>query len=125
MDSMKRRPDEPDLVAARYEAATDEVVLVVATGVMLRVPRRLIPGFEAAQPEQLSHCRIIGGAETYWEGLDDGFSMQELVDHLYGTRYFLARMAGCARSPAKARSARESGKRGGRPRKAATAIVAA
>ena len=54
-----------------------------------------------------------------WEELDADFTVPGLVVGLFGTKPWMARLAGQVRSYARANAARESGKRGGRPRKLA------
>lgn len=62
------------------------------------------------------------GAESiYWECLDVGFSVPNLIAGSFGTKAWmreLGRAGGRVRSPAKTAAVRENGKKGGRPRKA-------
>jgi hypothetical protein len=46
-------------------------------------------------------------------------SIPGLLAGLFGTKAYMARRAGQAKSPAKAAAARENGRKGGRPRKQA------
>jgi len=63
------------------------------------------------------------GGTIEWPALEVSFSVAELLPEFLGfgsaVRSAAARKAGTVRTTAKARSSRENGKRGGRPRKAA------
>lgn len=77
-------------------------------------------GLEKATNEQLEAVDILGvGYGLHWEALDVDLSVPGLLDGLFSTRAYMARRAGQATSPAKARAARANGAKGGRPRKRA------
>jgi hypothetical protein len=63
------------------------------------------------------------GGTIEWPDLDVSFSVAEMLPEYLGligaVRSAVARKAGAAKTPAKARSSRENGKLGGRPRKVA------
>jgi hypothetical protein len=63
------------------------------------------------------------GFNLHWPTLDVDLYVPALVSGIFGTRDWmskqLARVAGQAKSPAKAAAARANGAKGGRPRKAA------
>jgi len=63
------------------------------------------------------------GGTIEWPDLDVSFSVAEMLPEFLGfgsaVRSAAARNAGTVKTTAKARSSRENGKRGGRPRKAA------
>jgi hypothetical protein len=75
-------------------------------------------GLETATDEDLAAVEILGaGYGLHWEALDVDLSIPGLLAGLFGTKAYMARRAGQAKSPAKAAAARENGRKGGRPRK--------
>ena len=60
-----------------------------------------------------------GGSGLHWKTLDVDLSVPDLLAGLFGTKAYMARRAGQARSPAMATAARANGANGGRPRKSA------
>ncbi|MFO1208057.1 MAG: DUF2442 domain-containing protein [Amaricoccus sp.] len=82
-------------------------------------PARLVQGLEDATDSDLAEVEILPqGRGLHWEGRDVDISVPGLVNGIFGTRAHMARIAGSARSPAKAAASRANGAKGGRPRKA-------
>ena len=105
--------------AARYDAQLDRIVVDLTNGCAFAVPPRLAQGLETATEDELKAVEILGfGVGLHWEALDVDLSVAGLMAGLFGTRAYMARLAGQATSPAKARAARENGAKGGRPRRA-------
>ena len=105
--------------AARYDAQLDRIVVDLTNGCALAFPPRLAQGLETATEDELKAVEILGfGVGLHWEALDVDLSVAGLMAGLFGTRAYMARLAGQATSPAKARAARENGAKGGRPRRA-------
>lgn len=118
---------EPRARAARYDRATGQIVVELRNGATFIVPARLCQGLADAQEEDLMQVEITpSGYGLHWERLDADLSVPGLLMGLFGSekwmtalRSELGRRGGARTSPAKARAARENGKRGGRPRKSA------
>ena len=112
---------EPAAQRARYDAKTDRVVLELRSGIALAIPSALIQGLaEATRSARREVVVTGGGVGLYWPTLDLDIDVRGLVAGIFGSATWmsaLARLAGSTTSPAKAKAARENGRRGGRPRK--------
>lgn len=119
----QKRQMEGRAKAARYDAASGRVEIELANGCVFAFPPALAQGLGAATAEELASVEIMPGAESiYWECLDVGFSVPNLVAGSFGTRAWMREMGragGRVRPAAKALAVRENGKKGGRPKKAA------
>jgi Protein of unknown function (DUF2442) len=112
---------EPRAVAARYDKRRGQVVVDLTNGCTFAFPPRMAQGLETATDDELSRIEILGrGYGLRWEELDVDLSIPGLLAGIFGTRAYMARRAGQATSPAKAKAARANGAKGGRPRKAAS-----
>jgi hypothetical protein len=112
--------EEPRAASARFDRAARRVVVEMTNGCAFAVPVRLIQGLEAADDATLASVEVSpGGYGLRWDALDVDVSAPGLVAGLYGTRAHMARLAGAARSEAKAAAARANGAKGGRPRRGA------
>ena len=110
---------EPRAVKAHYSKARRRIVVDLNNGCTFAFPPHMAQGLEEATPEQLAQVRILGhGYGLHWEDLDADLSVSGLLAGIFGTKAFMARQAGKAKSPAKAAAARANGLKGGRPRKA-------
>jgi hypothetical protein len=116
------RLSEPRAATARYNRATDRIIVELTNGCTFAFPPRLAQGLESATADQLAQVEILGtGYGLHWEALDADLSVPNLLAGLFGTNAYMARRAGQATSPAKAASARTNGAKGGRPRKSVRA----
>ncbi len=117
----EREGDRPQAIAAGYHAATDAVVLTLANGVRVAIPRQLLQGLRDASPAAVAQIEIEGpGSGLYWPALDVDHYVPGLLAGVFGTRAWMAeigRRGGRVRSVAKAVASRMNGRRGGRPRK--------
>lgn len=110
---------EPRAAAARYDRHLDCVIVELTNGCTFAFPPRLAQGLQDATADQLAQVEVLGmGSGLHWEALDADLSVSGLLAGLFGTRAYMARLAGQATSPAKAAAARANGAKGGRPRKA-------
>jgi hypothetical protein len=113
-------------VRAKYDSKTGRIVLDLDTGLSLSFYPEAAEGLANASARQLSDIEITpSGLGLHWPRLDADIYLPALLDGLLGTKKWaaakLGAAGGSARSRAKATSARENGKRGGRPRKIAAA----
>jgi hypothetical protein len=81
---------------------------------------------QGASAVDLAGVEVDGlGFNLHWPALDVDLYVPALVAGIFGTRAWmtreLARVAGQAKSPAKAATSRSNGAKGGRPRKTAGA----
>lgn len=116
-------PSAPRAVRARYNRRSRRIDVELADGCMFAFPAASTQGLAEATPDQLADVEIVaGGYALHWEELDADFTVEGLLAGRLGSRAWMrehARRAGSVTSPAKARAARENGRKGGRPRKGA------
>ena len=116
----RAKQSEPRATAARYERKSERVIVDLTNGCTFAFPPRLAQGLEAATADQLAQIEILGsGYRLHWEALDVDLSIPGLLAGVFGTKTYIARRAGRAKSLAKAAAARANGAKGGRPRKSA------
>jgi hypothetical protein len=113
-------------VSARYDRRRSRVVVALNTGVELAFPTRLAEGLAGASPENLADIEISpAGLGLRWPRLDADLSVPALLQGVFGSKSWMARQLGAeggrARTVAKVAASRENGRKGGRPKKAATA----
>ncbi len=114
------RATEPRAAKARYDRNLGRMIVALTNGCTFTFPPRLAQGLETATDDQLAAVEILGpGYGLHWEALDADISVPGLLAGIFGTKAHMARLAGRAKSPAKAAAARANGAKGGRPRKAA------
>jgi hypothetical protein len=112
------RTTEPRATAARYDRTLGRVVVELTSGCSFAFPPRLAQGLEHATEAQLEEVEILGrGYGLHWEALDADLSVPGLLAGIFGTKSYMAGLAGKASSPAKSAAARRNGAKGGRPRK--------
>lgn len=110
---------EPRARAARFDRETGKITLDLTNGCAFVFPARLVQGLQDASDDALAAVEILPqGRGLHWEALDVDVSVPGLVNGIFGTRAYMARLAGGSRSPAKAAASRANGAKGGRPRKA-------
>jgi hypothetical protein len=95
----------------------------LVNGCSYSFPTDLVQDLDGAGDADLARVEVDGmGFNLHWPTLDVDLYVPALVSGIFGTRDWmskqLARVAGQAKSPAKAAAARANGAKGGRPRKA-------
>jgi len=118
---------EPRALSARYDAESGRVVMELANGCAFAFPAELGQGLRGASAERLAAVEVVaGGRALRWDALDVDLGVAPLVSGIFGTaawmrelRREMARAGGRVSTDAKARAARENGRKGGRPRKTA------
>lgn len=114
------RASEPRAAAARHERASGRIVVDLENRCAFAFPPHLAQGRERASDNQLAAVEILGhGYGLHWEELDVDLSLPGLMAGIFGTRAYMARRAGQAKSTAKTAAAQANGAKGGgraRPR---------
>jgi hypothetical protein len=111
----------PLAASARYDTATRRLIIELKNGSTFMVPVELVQGLANASDTERSEIEVWGdGYALRWESLDLDFTVPGLVSGIFGTRKYMASLAGRSTSPAKAAAARANGAKGGRPKKVAS-----
>lgn len=118
-----RKAKYPAAVAARYDDATNKVVVSLANGVDISFPPSAAQGLDEATPSQLREVEVTGaGTGIFFPELDADLYVPGLIEGVMGTRKWIAARLGAAggavRTPEKSAASRANGKLGGRPKKA-------
>ena len=80
-------------VSAVYDRKADEIAIRLKSGVGVRIPRKLLQGLESATPEQLEVIEIEGpGTGLAWPKIDVAHYVPSLVDGVFGTRKWMAKL---------------------------------
>jgi Protein of unknown function (DUF2442) len=121
-----RLKGKPHATSARYERRGARIVVGLSNGLELGVPVDLAQGLAGAKPSELSEIEISPtGLGLHWPRLDADLYLPALLEGLFGTRRWMAKLMGKAggrsSSSAKQAAARVNGRLGGRPRKLAHA----
>lgn len=118
--------DAGHAVAARYDRHRARVVVKLNTGVELTFPARLAEGLAGASAEALAEIEVSpAGLGLHWPRLDADLYVQALLQGVFGSKQWMARELGAqggrSRTAAKIAAAQANGRKGGRPRKIASA----
>ncbi|NEU73682.1 DUF2442 domain-containing protein [Hassallia byssoidea VB512170] len=112
---------EPRAQAAHYDLDLNRIVVELRSGATFLFPPELVQGLAGASPDNLNNVEVTPSGEgLHWEQLDVDMSIPALMLGIFGTKAWMAELGsrgGSVSSTAKAKAARENGKRGGRPRK--------
>lgn len=116
----------PKAIHARYDRRVSRVIVGLDNGLELAFPPRLAQGLEHATPADLAVIEISPlGDGLHWPAIDADLYVPGLLQGVFGSKSWMARHLGAAggraRSGAKVAAARENGRKGGRPRKLASA----
>lgn len=114
---------EPRGVNTWFDAQRKLVFVELQTGVQIGFPINLLQGLSNATDEQIAAVELSPeGYGLWWTDLDAHHAIPGLVAGVFGTKRWmseLGRKGGSVKSEAKAKSSRENGKLGGRPKKIA------
>lgn len=111
----------PLATSARYDAKRRRIVLELNNGSMFAFPADAVQFLQGASHADLADIEIWGeGYALRWDKLDVDFTVPGLLAGIFGTKKYMASLAGRATSAAKAAAARANGAKGGRPRKTAS-----
>lgn len=118
--------DAGHAVAARYDRHRSRVVVKLNTGVELTFPARLAEGLAGAPADALTEIEVSpAGLGLHWPRLDADLYVPALLQGIFGSKQWMARELGAqggrSRTAAKIAAARANGRKGGRPRKKASA----
>jgi hypothetical protein len=121
---MEERREAGYAASARYDRRSARIVIGMNTDVQVAIPANKIEGLANASAEQLSEIEISeAGLGLHWPQLDVDVYIPSLLKGIFGSRRWMAAQlgstGGSARSDAKTATARENGRKGGRPRKLA------
>lgn len=112
-------------IDAHYDRTTSRIVVRLASGLDFSFPIDLAEGLSNGSPDDLAEIEISpAGLGLHWPKLDADLYIPSLLQGVFGSKSWMARQLGTSggksRSAAKTTSARENGRKGGRPRKSAT-----
>lgn len=113
-------------VSATFDRKTSRVLIELSTGIQVAVPVEKVEGLAGADQDKLDEIEISpSGLGLHWPKLDADLYVPALLQGTFGSRAWMAAQLGASggmvRSARKASAARENGRKGGRPRKAASA----
>ena len=119
-----RLKGQPHAVSARYDRRGERIVVGLSNGLDLGVPVNLAEGLAGAKPGDLADVEISPtGLGLHWPRLDADLYLPALLEGLFGTHRWMARVMGKAggrsTSSSKQAASRVNGRPGGRPRKVA------
>lgn len=122
----ERMEATPRAIAARYDRRVSRVMVSLSNGLELAFPPHLAEGLADAKPADLAAIEITPtGLGLHWPKLDADLYLPALLQGVFGSPRWMAgllgKSGGLARTAAKAAAARENGRKGGRPRRRATA----
>lgn len=110
----------PHASSAYYDREANRIVVELLNGATFSFPPHLAQRLENGSPDELADIELSGdGFGLHWPRLDEDLTVPGLLNGLFGTRKWMAALAGRATSPAKAAAAQRNGAKGGRPRRKA------
>src|SRR5271155_4079348 len=118
------RMQGPRAESAYYDTARNRIIVRLTTGIEIGFAPGEIEGLRQASVEELEAVEVQElGLGIHFPKLDADLYVPALLGGVFGSKRWVATQLGAAggrtRSPAKATASRETGKRGGRPRRSA------
>ncbi|HEX6860842.1 MAG TPA: DUF2442 domain-containing protein [Caulobacteraceae bacterium] len=120
----ERQAHFPRVTGVHYSPELDRLVVDLSSGLGLLVNYREAQGLESATPEDLREVEVSpSGFGLHFPRLDADVYVPALIEGRLGSAAYMAAKLGAeggrARSTEKTNAARQNGRLGGRPRKAA------
>ena len=115
----KARLTQPHARSVEYDRDSGRIVLNLEDEKTFIFPVDCVEGLVGASTEDIADVAVVGdGTALRWNTLDIDLGVPELVEDIFGTRRWMARLGqqgGRVISDRKTLAARENGKKGGRP----------
>jgi hypothetical protein len=109
---------EPRAASAAYDHATGRIMIELRNGASFGFLADAEPELAGLGPGDLATVQVIGnGGALHWPDADVHIDVPGLIAHVVNMAAWAPKYLGGRTSPAKARAARENGRKGGRPRK--------
>jgi hypothetical protein len=87
----------PRAAAARYDAASQRMIVDLANGSTFIFDPRLAQGLENASDAELAKVELLGvGFGLHWEALDADLNVENLMAGRFGSRRYMAERFGPA-----------------------------
>ncbi len=110
----------PIALAARYDSRRGPIVITLEGGCEFAFPAARAEGLADAPRSKLAKIKISpNGLGLHWPLLDADLYVPSLIEGAFGSRRWMqqiGKLGGSSRSSVKAKTSRENGKRGGRPK---------
>lgn len=107
------------VVHAHYDPQTEQLVLDLRNGARVLLPVEDIAELRGRSADDLAQVKVSAGRDgLLWRSIDVGISAPGLLTDFFGSAVHaqLGGAGGRRSTPAKARTARANGRKGGRPR---------
>lgn len=90
---------EPRAATVTYDRDTGRIVIELINDTIVQIPARLLQGLQGADPCAIADVRIdAGGYGIHWPVLDVDLAVPALLAGVFGTKSYMARIAGKAKS---------------------------
>jgi len=123
LDGARRRAaladaHEPRATSARYDAESGRVLVELADGGLVGFRADSEAALAGLPADELATVRVgTGGSVLHWPDADVHIDVPGIIAHVVNMAAWAPKYLGGRTSAAKARAARENGRKGGRPRK--------
>src|SRR5579863_10456593 len=88
---------EPRAKSALYDRKSGRIIVELTNGSTFAFPAKLAEFLRDATDDQLAEVEVLGeGYGLHWQTLDVDFTVPGLLSGIFGTRRYMARLAGRA-----------------------------